>query len=148
MWITAILAFFKAIPAITGGITAFSNAYFNAKVQLTAARIGGDVTVVSAMLTAAGMEQQARVAGLSVIASSKTLLFLVVAFAGPWIVYEWKVVAWDNVFAFMIYGVYGSTPPIKGDVAGWATVIITSLFGSGTAVTIGHMYFNRDKTGE
>jgi|ERR1035437_9219904 hypothetical protein len=142
--ITGILAFFQAVPAIMGGINNFTSAYFNAKVQLTAARIGGDVEVVRAMLTATGIEAQSRVEGLKVIAGSKVLLFLVFAFAMPWVLYEWRVVVWDNV---IMLGTT-STPPIKGEVGSWATTIISCLFGSGTAVTVGSMYFHRNKAGE
>ncbi len=146
--ITAILAFLQALPAILGGVNAFATTYFNTKAQITASRIGGDVAVVRAAMTAGAIEQQTRVAGLKVIAGSKVLLFLVLGFSMPWVIYEWKVVAWDNVMAPWFTGALGHTPAVGGDVAGWATTIISCLFGSGTAVTVGHMYFNRDKAGE
>jgi hypothetical protein len=143
--ITAILAFLQVIPALMGGVNNFVSKYYDAKVQLTAARIGGDVTVATAMVNASVAAGHERVEGLKAIAGSRVLLFLVVGFAGPWIIYEWKVVVWDNVFA---YFTNGSTPPIKGLVADWGGIIIASLFGSSTAVTVGSMYFNRSKAGE
>jgi hypothetical protein len=71
-----------------------------------------------------------------------------VGFAVPWIAYEWKVVVWDNIVCPWLFGAPGLTLPIKGDVATWATTIITCLFGSGTVLSAGHMYFNRNKSGE
>ena len=142
--ITGILAFFQAVPAIMGGINNFTSAYFNAKVQLTAARIGGDVTVVQAAMVASGIEQQSRVEGLKVIASSKILLFLVVGFALPFMLYEWRCIVYDIIW---MHGTT-ATDPIKGNLADWGNTIIISLFGSGTAVTMAHMFFNRNKTGE
>lgn len=143
--ITAILAFLQAAPAIIGGVNAFAGKYFDAKVQLTAARIGGDVNVIRAAMTLAAQEQISSVNRLQVISQSKGLMFLVIAFALPWIIYEWKVVVWDNVFA---YYTNGFTNPIKGQLADWGSTIIVSLFGTGASVTLAHMYLNRDKKGE
>lgn len=142
--LTGILAFFQAVPALMGGLNNFTNAFFNAKVQITAARIGADVSVVQAAMTAAGIEQQTRVEGLKVIASSKILLFLVVGFALPFMVYEWRCIVYDIVW---MNGTT-ATDPIRGNLADWGNTIIISLFGSGTAVTMTHMFFNRSKTGE
>lgn len=142
--ISAILAFFTAVPSIVGGITAFSNKYFDTKAQMTAARIGGDVNVVKAAMTLAATEQIARVDGLKVIASSKVLLFLVVGFALPFMIYEWQCIVYDKIW---MQGLH-STDAIKGNLADWGNTIIISLFGSGTAVTMTHMFFNRSKTGE
>lgn len=142
--ITMILALISAIPSLVNGVTAFSAKYFDTKAKMVAARIGGDVTVVSAAMTAAGIEQQTRVEGLKVIASSKVLLFLVVGFALPFMIYEWRCIVYDIIW---MNGTT-STDAIKGNLADWGNTIIISLFGSGTAVTMAHMYFNRSKTGE
>lgn len=143
MWITAILAFFQAIPAITGGITAFTQSYYNAKVQITTAKIGGDVNVARQMVTGIVAEGQTRIEFLKVVSQSPVLLGVVVGFAGPLIIYEWKVVVWDNIVAFAIYGAYGFTPPIKGMVAEWMGVILGGIFGTGGVMAVGHMFFNR-----
>lgn len=142
--IAAVLAFFQAIPAITGGITAFTQAYYNAKVQITTARIGGDVNVAKQLVTGIVAEGQTRVAFLQAVGQSKFLMFLVGGFAIPWMAYEWKVVLWDNVI-YYVYdtGIWGSTPPIKGTVGEWAGLIIGCLFGTGTVMGAGHMFFNR-----
>lgn len=145
---TGITTIAAMIPGLSTVITSLTTAFFNAKVQLVTARIGGDVTVATALVTAASVAEHERVAGLSVIAGSKVLLFLTVGFALPWIIYEWKVVAIDNVFSPWLLGHPTSTLPIYGAVADWAKTIIGCLFGSGTALTVGHMFFNRNKTGE
>ncbi len=44
---------------------------------------------------------------------------------------------------FWIYGVYGFTPPIKGNVGDWAGVIICGIFGTGSVMAVGQMFFNR-----
>lgn len=141
--ITAILAFFQAIPAITGGITAFTTAYYDAKVQIVKARVGGDVEVAKQLVTGIVTEGQTRVEFLKVVSQSKFLMFIVGGFALPWIVYEWKVVLWDNMLHFTLYGIYGFTPTIKGLVADWAGLILSGIFGTGGVMAIGQMYFNR-----
>lgn len=143
MIITAILAFFQAIPAITGGITAFSQAYYNAKVQITTARIGGDVNVAKQIVSGIVAEGQTRIEFLKTVSQSKFLMCLVGGFAAPWIAYEWKVVLWDNMLSFTLYGVYGFTPTIKGVVGDWAGLIIGGIFGTGSAMAVGQMFFNR-----
>lgn len=141
--ITAVLAFFKAIPAITGGITAFTQAYYNAKVQITTARIGGDVDVAKQMVTGIVAEGQARVEFLRVVSQSKFLMFLVGGFAFPWMFYQAKVVMWDKIICMWIMGVYGFTPAVAGTVGDWAGVIIAGIFGTGGVMAVGQMFFNR-----
>lgn len=147
MILTAVLAFFQAIPSITGGVTTFMQAFYNAKVQITTARIGGDVNVAKQLVTGIVAEGQVRVSFLQTVSQSKFLMFLVGGFATPWIVYEWKVVVWDNIICKWMYDAYGFTPPIEGTVGTWAGVIIAGIFGTGSVMAVGHMYFNR-KTGE
>lgn len=141
--LTAILAFLQVIPSITGGINNFVSKYYDAKVQITAARIGGDVTVAKALVAGVVAEGQTRVEFLRTVSQSKFLMYLVGGFALPWIIYEWKAVVWDNILSFAIFGVYGYTPPIKGLVADWSGVILAGIFGTGGAMAIGHMFFNR-----
>jgi len=140
--LAAVLAVLNMIPGLSTLITTLASAYFNSKVQLTSARIGADTAVTTAMLTAVGKEEASRVDALKVIGSSWILSFLVVGFSMPWIGYEWKVVIWDTMLG------WGTTPAIHGAVGDWATTIIGCLFGSGTVITAGHMWFNRSKVGE
>lgn len=141
--LTAILAFFQAVPAITGGINNFVSKYYDAKVQITTARIGGDVNVAKQMVSGVVAEGQTRVEFLKAVSQSKFLMCLVGGFALPWIAYEWKVVLWDNMLCFTIYGVYGFTPTIKGVVGEWAGLIIGGIFGTGSVMAVGQMFFNR-----
>lgn len=135
--LTAILAFFQAIPAIAGGINNFTNKYFDAKVQITAARIGGDVTIAKQMVSGVVVEGQTRVEFLKAIGQSKFLMFLIGGFASPFMIYVWKIVVFDIVLGL------GSTDAIRGNVADWGGIIIASIFGSGTVLGVGQMYFNR-----
>lgn len=142
--IAAILAFINMIPGISSMVTGLTAAYFNSKVQLTSARLGADTTVASALVTAAAHSEATGVDRLKVIGGSWVLMALTVAFATPYIVYEWQCVVYDKVW---MHGA-SSTDALGGDLSAWATTIIGCLFGSGTVLTVGHMYFNRDKTGE
>jgi hypothetical protein len=142
--LAGILAVLNMIPGLSSMITSLSATYFNSKVKLTTARIGGDVTVATALVSAAAHAEETRVKALQVIGGSWVLSMLVVGFAMPLIIYEWQAIVYDKVW---MHGMT-ATDPIKGQIADWATTIIGCLFGSGTVLTAGHMYFNRDKTGE
>ncbi len=135
--LTAILAFFQAIPAIAGGINNFTNKYYDAKVQITTARVGGDVNVAKQLVTGVVAEGQTRVEFLKVVSQSKFLMFIVGGFALPWIAFEWKVVIWDTMLGL------GSTPAVKGLVADWSGIILAGIFGTGGAMAVGQMFFNR-----
>lgn len=141
--ITVILAFFQAIPSLVHGLEAFQKSYFDAKVKITTARIGGDVNVATQMVSGIVAEGQTRVEFLKVVSQSKFLMWMVGLWSAPWIVYEWKVVLWDNMVCFWIYGAYGFTPMIKGLVADWAGVILAGIFGTGGVMAAGQMFFNR-----
>jgi len=142
--LSALTTIAAMIPGLSSLVTALSNTYFNAKVKLTTARIGGDVTVAKALVTAAVTDNQTSVSRLKVIAGSKVLLFLIVGFALPYMIYEWQCIVIDKIW---LDGKH-ATDPLGGDLSAWATTIIACLFGSGTALTAGHMYFNRSKAGE
>lgn len=144
--ISALLAFFTAIPSIVGGVTAFTTAFYNAKVEITKAKIGGDVTVARSIVTEAAVEQHVAASRLKTIAGSRGLMFLIIGFALPWMIYEWKVVFIDNVVgpgSFLWWSWIGETDVIHGAVGDWATTIIVSIFGSSTTLALGHMWFTR-----
>ena len=44
-------------------------------------------------------------------------------FAYVFVIYAWKVVVWDAVLGL------GATPALSGDVAQWATIVLTAYFG-------------------
>lgn len=136
--IAAIIAFIQAIPAITGGINNFTNKYYDAKVQLYAARVHGDVDAAKAMLLAEVQNNQTKVGWLSVVATSPILSFVVVGFAFPFIFYLNKVIVYDICLGL------GSTPTIKYDVlTQWGGVIIGGLFVTTGAVGAVQTYVNR-----
>lgn len=142
--ISAIIAFFNMIPGLSTMITSLTTSYFNSKVQLTSARLGADTTIAAAVVCAAAKAEATSVDRLKVIGGSWVLSFLTVGFALPYMIYEWQCVVYDKLWM----DGHHATDALTGDIASWATVIIGCLFGSGTVITAGHMYFNRDKTGE
>lgn len=136
--LSAIMGILGAIPGLSSLITFVVGKVYDAKVAIKTAQIGGDVAVATTMVNADIVAQQTRVQGLAVIAGSKVLLLIVIGFATPLIVYEWKVIVWDIVFG------WGSTSSIRDPlIQSWTTTIIGCLFGSSTALTVGHMFFNR-----
>lgn len=133
-----IMAILGMIPGLGTMITALANGYFNSKVEITTAKIGGDTAVAKALIVASAQAQQSNVQRLSVIGGSWVLSFLVLGFGVPYIIWEFKVIVWDIVLG------WGSTSSIKDpQLSQWGGIIITCLFGSGTVLTAGHMYFNR-----
>ena len=141
--ISAVIAFFTALPALVNGFEAFTKAHFDAKVKITTARIGGDVTVATQLVTGIVAEGGVRVDFLKAVSQSKFLMFLVGGFAFPWMFYQAKVVMWDKIVCKWVLGVYGFTPPVDGSVGEWAGWIIAGIFGTGGVMAAGHMFFNR-----
>lgn len=143
--ITAILAFIQAIPQLVHGFEAFTGAYFDAKVKITAARIGGNTEVAKQLVTGIVQEGQTRVAFLQTVAQSKFLMFLVGGFAFPWMFYQAKVVMWDKIMCKWVLGVYGFTPPVDGTVGDWAPIIIGGIFGTGGVMAFANIWVSRNK---
>lgn len=135
--ITAILAFFQAIPAITGGINNFVSTYYDAKVQITAARIGGDVNVAKMLVSGVVAEGQTRIEFLRTISQSYFLMLIVGGFAIPIIAFNAKVIVWDTMLGL------GVTPVIKGQVGDYMQTIIAGIFGTASVMGVGHLFFNR-----
>jgi hypothetical protein len=142
------MAILALIPGLSTLVSSITTAYFNAKVQLVRARIGGDEKVATQLVVAAVAAEHENTSKLSIMASNKFLTFMLIGFALPWIGYEWKVVLWDNVFAPIMLGHEGFTAAIGGSVGDWATTIIGFLFGSSTTLAVGKMWFGRNQTGE
>jgi hypothetical protein len=136
--LSGILAFFQAIPAITGGINNFVNKYYDAKAQMYAARVGGDVEVGKAMLSAEQAANATKVSWLAVIAQSPVLSVVVIGFAFPFIFYLNKVIVWDICFGL------GSTPILKWDqLTVWGDTIIKGIFVTTTGVGAVTAWVNR-----
>jgi hypothetical protein len=139
------MAILALIPGLSTLVTSVTSAYFNAKVQLVQARIGADKETATKLVQGAAAADHENTNRLSILASSKVLTLMLIGFATPIMIFEWKVVVWDVVLASWTHG---STDAIHGQVADWMTTIIGFLFGSATVMGIGKMYFGRDKTGE
>lgn len=142
--LAGIIAILNCIPGLSSIITSITTAYFNSKVQLTKARIGGDVAVATQLVTAAAVSETSSVDRLKVIAGSWMLTFLTIGFSLPYMIYEWQCVVYDKIWM----DGHHHTDPLGGDLSAWAATIIGCLFGSGTVLAAGHMYFNRNKSGE
>lgn len=136
--LTAILAFFQAAPAIIGGVTAFANKYYDCKVQMYAARIGGDVEAAKAMLAAEVQNNMTKVGWLQAVGASPVLSFIVVGFAFPFIFYLNKVIVYDICLGL------GSTPMLKYELlTQWGGVIIGGIFITSGTVGAVQTYVNR-----
>ncbi len=125
------------IPGLTGLATTIATKAFDAKVKMFQAKTGADRDVAVATIRKAAIDSHEGTERLKVIAGSRVLLAIVVGFATPFIIFEWKVVVVDIVLG------WGSTDPIKGQVADWATTIIGGVFGSTSALALGSMWLNR-----
>jgi len=125
------------IPGLEGLASTILTKAFDAKVKMFQARTGADRDVAVEALRSASLENHENTERLKVVSGSWLLTALVIGFALPLVIFEWKVVVVDIVFQA------GSTDPIRGQVADWAKVIIASLFGSTSAVAVGSMWFNR-----
>lgn len=127
------LALLSLIPGIGAVIQAVLGGMFDAKVKIVQAQTGADVEKARSLVQLAQTQAHERTSALAVIASSPLLTWLVVAFAAPLVIFEFKVVVWDIVLGL------GSTDPIRGQVADWANTIIWSIFGSSTVQAVGRM---------
>jgi hypothetical protein len=132
-----ITTFLGMIPGLSSMVTGITNAWFNSKVQITTAKIGGDVAVATELVKASAKMEHERTTQLSVFAGSKVLSVILIGFATPLIIYEWVIIIHDIVLG------YGSHDPIRGQVADWGNTIIAFLFGSATIQSLGTMWFNR-----
>lgn len=131
------LAFLSLIPGLSTLVQSIVTAVFNAKVQITQARIGGDRDVAVQLVRAAEAQAHEDTAKLGIIAGNKLLTLLLIAFAVPLVWFEWKVIVWDTILQL------GTTEAVRGQVADWGNTIIYFLFGSPTVVALGKMWFTR-----
>ncbi len=124
-----------ALLALIPGITSILEWWFKAKADVELAKINGTTAVGSAAVNAAAAEAEGRSKTWGFISGSKLLSLLVICFAGPIIVYEWKVVVYDVVLHM------GTTDAIHGQVADWMNTIIGSIFGSSTVLAVAHLWW-------
>lgn len=134
------LALLTALPGIGTIVQAILGAFFNAKVAIFQAKTGADRDVAVAVVQGVTKEAEASNARLAVIAGSRVLLCILIALISPLVIYIWKVVVWDIVLG------WGTTDPIRGQVADWANTIIVSFCGTTGALGIAKMWFGRSGT--
>lgn len=134
------------IPGVLSLLTSVNEKWFDAKVKITQAKIGGDTTVATELVKAESAADAQRTTRLQAIAGSRVLVWLVVAFAAPLVIYEWQVIVIDIVWLRGQCGGHGQVPctdPIRGMVGEWANTIIIAIFGATSGLALGSMYFNR-----
>jgi hypothetical protein len=127
-------------------LTKYTQAKFDAKVAIVQAKVGGDRDVAISLVKATEAREHENTNKLAIISSNPLLVFLLLGFAVPLVIFEWKVVVVDiTIGPGCIFGHCweGNTDPIRGQVADWATTIIGFLFGSTTVLAAGKMYFGR-----
>lgn len=130
------------IPGVLNFAERWQQNAYDAKVRIMAARIGGDVERAKQIVSLASTEAHEGTARLAVIAGNSILTLLVVAFAAPLVIFMWQVIVIDiTVCGYGHFSFCHDTDPIRGQVADWANTIIVSIFGSGTAITLGKMIF-------
>jgi hypothetical protein len=138
--LTSILAFFQAVPAIFGGINNFVNRYYDAKVQLYAARVNGDVDAAKAMLSAEQLANASKVSWIAAVAHSPVFSIIVLGFAFPFIFYLNKVIVYDICLGL------GSTPTLKWEQLNiWGGTIINGIFITTGGVGAVTAWVNRPK---
>jgi len=130
-------ALLALIPGLNTLVTSITTSFFNAKVTITQARLGADRDVAKQLVQAAAQQEHENEARLGIFASNQLLTFLLIAFAIPLVIFEWKVVVWANILG------WGSTDPITGQVADWGNTIIYFLFGAPTVMGLGKLWFSR-----
>jgi hypothetical protein len=150
--ISVILAFLSAIPGIGSIVTSITTAFFNAKVEITKAKIGGDAAVATRIVSEAAIEQQSRVSALKVVAGSRVLIWVFALYLVPPGLYQAKIYLIDkligpgsiNLFWLWPISWQGTTDPLgNGDIAAWSNMELSFMFGSATALALGHMWFGR-----
>lgn len=143
---TAILTLLNLIPGVSSLIQFVTGKWLDSKVAMYQTRMGVTKEVAITAIQAEIENNRTKVPWLQAVAASGFLQFIVGGFAGPWIIYGWKVIVWDNIVHHFFWGVYGYTPPIAGLVADWAGIILGGIFVTSTGVGITQAVLNRTKS--
>lgn len=149
----AVLKFIPGLKWIADFAENVMGKYFDTKVALVSARLGVDRDATIGLLQAAAKDNLTNAHKLGIFASNPLLTCLLIAFALPLAIFEWKGVVIDKVVGpgciWYTHACWvGQTDPLKGMLADWSQTIIYFLFGAPTAMGIGKMWFGRNKTGE
>ena len=127
------------IPGFLSLATAITNKAFDSKVAMYQARTGAARDVAVATIQAEVANNQTKVNWIVALASNPVMLFIVVGFAMPFIIYEWQAIVWDKV----IMKGTTSTDFIEGPLADWAKIILTGIFVTSTGMGVAHAFLNR-----
>jgi hypothetical protein len=128
-------AIIQTILSFIPGFTNILESWFKAKADVELAKVKANEAVGSEAVKAAAQEADGRAKTWGVIGASSLLTWLVIILAMPIAVFEWKVVIWDTVLQ------WGTTDPIKGQVADWMNTIIASLFASSTVLATAQLWW-------
>lgn len=137
--LSAILAFFTAIPGIGKIVTSITSTVYEGRVRLLSARLGVTRDVAITMLQSAVQEQKIGLDRLALIASNKWLTRILVACFVPILLYMFQCVVIDTIICERWLGISVVTPPVKGQVGEWMNTIIVCLFGSSTTLGVGQL---------
>lgn len=143
--ISALLIFLRMIPGVGGIIERITGKWLDTKVQMYETRWGVTRDVAVAAIRGEAAANEAKIGWLKAVASSRFLQLIVGGFAGPWIIYGWKVIVWDNIIHKFFWDTYGFTPPIGGLVGDWANIILTGIFVTSTGMGLTAMVINKSK---
>ncbi len=147
--ISVIMALIGAIPGVGSIISSITSSFFNAKVELTKAKIGGDAAVATKIVSEAAVEQESRVSALKIVAGSKVLLYVFALYLVPPGLYQAKIYLVDKLIGpgclwWTSWCWAGNTDALgNGDVAALSNMERSFMFGSATALSLGHMWFTR-----
>lgn len=136
--LSGIMGLLGFLPKVLNFAEAWQKNKYDAQVQITAAKIGGNTEQAKALVSAHNAQEEANVKRLGIFASNKFLTILLITAAIPLVGYEWKVYVYDTMLG------WGSTEAVKGQVAEWGNTVWWFLFGSPTVMGIGKMWMNKN----
>lgn len=135
-----ILAILNMIPGVSSLIQFVVGKLYDSKVAMYQTRWGVTRDVAVAAIQAQAPLAQAQVSWIMALAQNPVMMGVVVGFALPWIILEWKVIVYDNVWAH--WGQY-MTDPVKGVIGDWGNTILAGIFITGGGLGVAHAVFNK-----
>lgn len=138
--IGVIMGLLHLIPGFTSLAQFVVGKVYDSKVQMYCARWGVTRNVAVAAIQADAQIQNAKVGWIAALANNPYMMIIVFGFALPPIIYEWKVIVYDNVWAY--WGQY-TTPAIGGEVGSWGGIILSGIFITSGGMGIAHAVINR-----
>jgi len=131
------------IPGLASAAQFIVGKWMDSKVQMYATKWNVTKDVAISAINAEEANNKTKVAWLGAVANSRFLQVIVGGFAGPWIIYGWKVIVWDNIVHKFFWGTFGFTPPIGGEVGTWAGIILGGIFVTSTGMNVANAIINR-----